>query len=67
MAASSRDIKAWMSENVETFRSGRTGEINCTWMAEAADEKFEIAAGPRYDIPEWVFDLAFEVAEEYEK
>jgi hypothetical protein len=55
-------MKRWMQRNVSTFVD-RCNEVNCTGMAEEAAQVFETFEN-RVDwtIPEWVFDMAVDVA-----
>jgi hypothetical protein len=43
----------------------RTGEVDCTGLAESAADEFDLYEGDDYDIPDWVFDAAFRASEKY--
>jgi hypothetical protein len=51
-----------MRANLEDYRNTKTGEVECTALAEAACTHFEDFDGN--DIPEEYFDIAFEAAEQ---
>ncbi len=53
-----------MLDNIQDNIDDVTGEIDCTFLAEDAAMHFDL-----YDangVPEWVFELAFDVSEEME-
>lgn len=56
-----------MLDNIQDNIDDVTGEIDCTFLVEDAAMHFDLydydANG---DIPEWVFELAFDVSEEME-
>ena len=58
-------VRRYMLDNFEDNTDDVTGEIDCTFLAEDAAMHFDLydydANG---DIPEWVFELAFDVAQE---
>lgn len=60
--------KSWMNKALtyETNDYLDCGEVNCTKLAEDAAEALELYADEEATIPEEVFDLAAEVAEEFE-
>lgn len=44
-----------------------TGELNCTTLAEDAAAHFDLYTGHSYDPQEWLFDLAYDIAEAEDK
>lgn len=59
-------ITRWMKQNATAYNDGY-GSINMTELAEAAADAFNLhGPAPRYDIPEKVFEIAFDVSEWYE-
>jgi len=58
-------VRRYMLDNFEDNTDDVTGEIDCTFLAEDAAMHFDLydANG---DIPEWIFELAFDVSEELE-
>lgn len=58
-----RPVLRWMRSNSADYYDYKCGEWNCTAMGEAAAAEFKLHEGPQYDIPEWVFELAFHVSE----
>lgn len=63
------NIKAWMRAEIFAHPAMYIdcGEVNMTGLAEAACMEFDAyGPEPRFDIPEMIWDAAFEVAEEYD-
>jgi hypothetical protein len=60
----SRDVLMWMAANVGDYKDPRTGEVNCTKMAEAACEEFSLWVDD--EVPEVLFEWALDIAEEVE-
>jgi len=62
-------IRDWMrkelSLNFEEYND--CGEINCTLLAENCCEELDGYEGEDYDIPEEFYDLAVEIAENFEE
>lgn len=58
-----RSVLRWMRSNAADYYDYECDEWNCTQMAEAAAVEFNLHTGAEYDIPEWVFELAFHVSE----
>jgi len=59
----------WMKEELK-FNAGiylDCGEVNCTKLAENCAYELDLYVGDEYTIPEEVFDLAVDTAEEWEK
>ena len=54
-----RKVRAWMNKNLNDYID-ECDEPNCTELAENACQTFNLYKGD--DIPEWIFDLAAEVA-----
>ena len=48
-------------EDVADECRDRAGEIHCTWLAEMADDEFAFSQPPGYEIPDWLFELAYDV------
>lgn len=63
----STTVRKTMRTFLEDCRDQKTGEINCTKLAEQAAHALDIYVGKNYDIPEEVFELAFELSEEDER
>ena len=63
------NIKNWMRGELAQFKNDylNCGEINCTLLAENCADVLNLYIGDEYTIPEEVFDLAVDVAEEFEK
>lgn len=59
-------VKKWMIENIELAQDS-AGEFSPTQLGEAADAAFFISDQPDFEIPEWVWDMAVDVIEQYEK
>lgn len=57
-------VKRWMIENIELARDS-ADEFSPTHLGEAAE--FFISDQPDFEIPEWVWDMAVDVIEQYEK
>lgn len=55
-------VKSWMKVNYVDYID--CGEIQCTQLAEAAADNFDIYEDAEYTIPEKVYDLAVDVASE---
>ncbi len=53
-------VRDFMESYVEECIDEKTGEVNTTLLAEMAADELNIYEGVDYDIPEWVFDIAFE-------
>lgn len=53
-----KEVKSWMIRNAEL---DDCGEVNCTQLGESAAQQFNLYEGD--DIPEEVFELAFEAAQ----
>ncbi len=56
--ATYRMIKRWMRDQVPQHTDQKTGEINCTELAEAAAEHMDLYEKDGSTIPEWVFEIA---------
>jgi hypothetical protein len=59
----------WMLTEDPTYYRGAGQEINRTGLAEACADALDLhsdAPGNEGEIPDWVFDLAHDVAEEWE-
>lgn len=56
-----RRARKFMFLRVDDYRDG-CGEINCTGLAEETAHYLDLYENYS-DIPEWVFELAFDVAE----
>ena len=54
------DVVAWMNREREHYID-MCGENNCTGLAEDAADALDIYEADGSTIPEWVFDLSFEV------
>ncbi len=54
-------VRKWMVAEEQSYTDGRTGEVNCTELAEAVAANFDIYLDDEATIPEWVFDLASEI------
>ncbi len=59
-------VRSTMRTFLEECRDSKTGEINCTQLAEKTACALDIYVGKAFDIPEEVFDLAVELSEEDE-
>jgi hypothetical protein len=59
-------VRNTMRTFLEDCRDSKTGEIDCTKLAEQTAYALDIYAGKNHDIPEEVFDLAVELSEEDE-
>lgn len=58
-------VRRWMEYVKEVYRDGKTGEVNCTKLAEDAAEAGELYLNDTdFDIPEWVFELASVIGRE---
>ena len=58
-------ILTWMRAEKNRFIDPLTGECNATQLAEAAADRFTIYENTRdYTIPEYVFELSANVADE---
>ena len=57
-----------MLDNLEEHRDLRTGDINCTTLAEDAADHFNIYEDDDdcYEIPEWVYETAVAIAYKYQ-
>lgn len=61
-------VRVFLHQIVGDHTDPYTGEINCTMMAEEAALMFNLyGPAPACDIPEWVYEYAAEVAEQYEE
>jgi hypothetical protein len=60
-------VRKTMRTFIEECRDSKTGEIDCTKLAEKAANALDIYVGNNYDIPEEVFELAFELSEDDEQ
>ena len=59
-------ITRWMKQNATAYSDGFSG-INMTEIAEAAAGALDLyGPAPQYDIPEEVFEIAYDVSEWYE-
>jgi hypothetical protein len=57
------EAREWMKDNRESYRD-ECDEINCTKLAEDCADNFNLYKDRvDWEIPEWVFGLAVEVAE----
>jgi hypothetical protein len=62
LMADKTHVKRWMRAHREEYRD-QCMEINCTGLAEAAADEFNIYENTSdYKIPEWVFDFAVDVS-----
>jgi len=60
-------VLTWMRNAAPNYVDRMTGEVNATGLAESAANNFNLYENRTdYPIPEWVFDLAAEVAIEFE-
>ena len=59
-------VEQWMIANIELARDS-AGEFSPTYLGEAADAEFFISDQPDFVIPEWVWDMAVDVIDQYEK
>lgn len=60
-------VRAYMHQEVEELTDFYTGEINATALAEDAANFFNIyGPPPSYDIPDWVFEYAADIADKHE-
>jgi hypothetical protein len=61
-------VKAFMRSEVNTrfddYDTYNSGEVNSTFLAENTAQEFNYYEGD--DIPEVLFEIAYEIAEEYE-
>ncbi len=62
--ARSLPVRRHMRRSVAAHRDARTGEVNMTALAEATAAVFDLYGDDGSSIPEELFDVAFEVAEE---
>lgn len=62
-AFTEEEARRWMIANLEDHRDGRTGEVDCTGLAEACAEAYDVAdeGGPLDDPDHWIWDVAVEV------
>jgi hypothetical protein len=57
-----RDVNRWMSLNREDYID-QCGELDCTKLAEEAADMFNLYENDdEATIPEWVFEMAAELA-----
>lgn len=63
------EARAWMIQNVHDYEDRSCGEVNCTALAEGCADAFGQAdeGGPLDEETHWIWDLAVDVAEKYEK
>lgn len=59
-----RDIRNWMNSMVAEYEEN--GEIDRTKLGEGCVQDLKIYKNDRYDIPDEVWDIAHEVAQEFE-
>lgn len=61
--------RKWMQANCGSFQDPKTGEINCTELAEECATNFDVDefGGVLEDETHWIWDIALEVAEAWEK
>lgn len=61
-------VRNWMIQELEFNQDDYLDcdEINCTSLAENAAQALDLYQGDDAEIPEEVFDLAVEVAEQFE-
>ncbi len=64
--ARSLPVRRYMRRAAAEHRDARTGEVNMTTLAEAAAAAFDLYGPDGSSIPEELFEVAFEVAEEVE-
>ena len=55
------DVNRWMSLNRETYIDSRTGELDCTRLAEEAADMFNLYEGDECTVPEWLFEMSSEL------
>lgn len=56
-------VRVYLNNVVEDRTDTYTGEVNCTEMAEEAAMTYNLyGPGPEYEIPEWVYEYAVDVA-----
>lgn len=56
-----QDVVRWMSLNRETYIDQRTGELDCTRLAEEAADMFNLYEGYDSVVPEWLFEMSAEL------
>jgi hypothetical protein len=57
-------VATYMVEVLDEHRDPQTDEVDMTALAEDAADHFDLMGGPPgYETPEWVFEMAFHVAE----
>lgn len=61
-----RQVMRYMQDNVEDA-TDESGCVSPTKLGEIADAKFNISKAPDYVIPEWVWEIAVQVAERAER
>ncbi len=61
-----RKVKGYMFLNIQDHLD-HNGELNCTQLAEYAASDLEYYLNDDLDIPEWIFDLAVDVEEQWRK
>ena len=61
-----RYIKHFMIEHKDEFKN-EIGEINMTSLAEFVSNELDIVSPTNnFEIPEWIFDMAYDVASKYD-
>ena len=56
-------VREYLQTRSSYWTDPKTGEVNCTALAEDAALEFDLDDGPpEYNVPEWLFDLAVEIA-----
>lgn len=66
--ASQGEVKRYMQREIEDHVDYVCLEVNATGLAEDAAAHFDLYEDEvNYEIPEWVFDVARQVAEVWEK
>ena len=65
---SEKTARTWMERNVADYVDNMTGEVSCTQLAEACCQHFDTnhEGGPLDDPDHWVWDLAAQVATDWE-
>ncbi len=59
------NVRRYLSANTSEHVDPKTGEVNLTLLAESAAQRFDLYEDDAdATIPEWVFDMAVEVAEQ---
>jgi len=59
-----KKVEAWMRLQLQLGEHIDGLEVNCTELAEAACQEFDLyGPPPRYDAPEELFDLAIEISD----